>query len=212
MLDGKRCIGRALFRGRRARARPGPRARSWSAPARSTPRSCWSCRASASRSACETLGIEVRHALPGVGENLRDHYAPRTRWAIGAKGITYNDRGRGLGLVKQALRYALLGEGMLGMVARADPRLRPLARRPRGAGPAAGLGADADRARPEGAEDRPPVRHDLLRAPDAAGEQGAHPHRLGRSAHSRRRSTSISCRRRSMPSSPCAPSASPARS
>ena len=31
------------------------------------------------------LGIEVRHALPGVGENLRDHYAPRTRWAIGAK-------------------------------------------------------------------------------------------------------------------------------
>ena len=54
------------------------------------------------------LGIEVRHALPGVGENLRDHYAPRTRWAIGAKGITFNDRGRGLGLVGQALRYALL--------------------------------------------------------------------------------------------------------
>ena len=25
------------------------------------------------------LGIEVRHALPGVGENLRDHYVPRTR-------------------------------------------------------------------------------------------------------------------------------------
>ncbi len=63
------------------------------------------------------LGIEVRHALPGVGENLRDHYAPRTRWAIGAKGITYNDRGRGLGLVGQALRYALSGKGLLGMVA-----------------------------------------------------------------------------------------------
>ena len=63
------------------------------------------------------LGIEVRHALPGVGENLRDHYAPRTRWAIGAKGITFNDRGRGLGLVWQALRYAMFGQGMLGMVA-----------------------------------------------------------------------------------------------
>ena len=63
------------------------------------------------------LGIEVRHALPGVGENLRDHYAPRTRWAIGAKGVTLNDRGRGLGLVGQALRYALSGKGMLGMVA-----------------------------------------------------------------------------------------------
>ncbi len=55
------------------------------------------------------LGIEVRHALPGVGENLRDHYAPRTRWLIGKKGITFNDRGRGLGMVHQALRYALSG-------------------------------------------------------------------------------------------------------
>ena len=62
------------------------------------------------------LGIEVRHALPGVGENLRDHYAPRTRWAIGARGITYNDTGRGLGLVRQALRYAFSGKGLLGMV------------------------------------------------------------------------------------------------
>jgi choline dehydrogenase len=59
----------------------------------------------------------VRHALPGVGENLRDHYAPRTRWAIGARGVTFNDRGRGLGLAWQALRYALFGQGMLGMVA-----------------------------------------------------------------------------------------------
>src|SRR3954471_11307845 len=62
------------------------------------------------------LGIEVRHALPGVGENLRDHYAPRTRWSVGKKGITFNDRGRGLGLVNQALRYALLRQGMLAMV------------------------------------------------------------------------------------------------
>ena len=63
------------------------------------------------------LGIEVRHALPGVGENLRDHYAPRTRWAIGAKGITYNDTARGIGLVAQALRYMLFQSGMLGAVA-----------------------------------------------------------------------------------------------
>lgn len=65
----------------------------------------------------KALGIDVRHALPGVGENLRDHYAPRTRWGIGAKGITYNDRGRGLGLVHQALRYLFFRTGMLGMVA-----------------------------------------------------------------------------------------------
>ena len=65
----------------------------------------------------QSLGIEVRHALPGVGENLRDHYAPRTRWAIGAKGMTFNDRGRGLGLVNQALRYMLGQSSMLAMVA-----------------------------------------------------------------------------------------------
>jgi len=62
------------------------------------------------------FGIDVRHVLPGVGENLRDHYAPRTRWAVGAKWITFNDRGRGLPLVWQALRYAMSGQGLLGMV------------------------------------------------------------------------------------------------
>jgi choline dehydrogenase len=64
----------------------------------------------------KALGIEVRHALPGVGENLRDHYAPRTRWKVGVKGITYNDTARGLGLVKQALRWALFSDGLLGSV------------------------------------------------------------------------------------------------
>ena len=63
------------------------------------------------------LGIAVRQALPGVGENLRDHYAPRTRWAAGTRGTTYNDTGRGLGLVRQALNYAVFGQGMLSMVA-----------------------------------------------------------------------------------------------
>src|SRR6195256_4318386 len=62
-----------------------------------------------------TLGIEVRHELPGVGENLRDHYVPRTRWLIGKKGITFNDRGRGLRLAHQVLRYALFRQGMLAM-------------------------------------------------------------------------------------------------
>jgi choline dehydrogenase len=62
------------------------------------------------------LGIEVRHALAGVGENLRDHYAPRTRWGVGAPGFVYNDTARGLGWVRQGLRYLLSGEGLLGMV------------------------------------------------------------------------------------------------
>ena len=62
------------------------------------------------------LGIEVKHALPGVGENLRDHYAPRTRWLVGQRGATYNDTARGLGLVRQALRWLLFRDGLLGSV------------------------------------------------------------------------------------------------
>ena len=54
----------------------------------------------------KALGIPVVHELQGVGENLRDHYAPRMKWRIPAKGLTYNDRARGLGLVWQALKFA----------------------------------------------------------------------------------------------------------
>ncbi len=77
----------------------------------------------------QSLGIEVHHALKGVGENLRDHYAPRMKWAVPSSlGLTYNDKGRGLGLVWQALRYALTSKGLLGLPAspiRAYVRTRP---------------------------------------------------------------------------------------
>jgi choline dehydrogenase len=66
----------------------------------------------------QSLGIEVRHALKGVGENLRDHYSPRMKWTVPpALGMTYNDKGRGLGLVGQALKYALTHKGLLGLPA-----------------------------------------------------------------------------------------------
>ncbi len=65
----------------------------------------------------KALGIAVRHALAGVGENLRDHYAPRTRWAIGAKGHTYNDRAGGWRLASHIAQYLLTRRGMLTFVA-----------------------------------------------------------------------------------------------
>jgi choline dehydrogenase len=66
----------------------------------------------------QNLGIEVRHALKGVGENLRDHYSPRMKWTVPASlGLTYNDRARGLGMVWQALKYALTTKGLLGLPA-----------------------------------------------------------------------------------------------
>ena len=66
----------------------------------------------------KSVGIDVRHELKGVGENLRDHYSPRMKWTVPASlGMTYNDKGRGLGLVWQALKYGLTHKGLLGLPA-----------------------------------------------------------------------------------------------
>lgn len=59
------------------------------------------------------LGIAVHHALPGVGENYRDHYGTRMRWRV-TKPITLNELTRGASLVKEALRWGLTGRGVLG--------------------------------------------------------------------------------------------------
>ncbi|MEZ5591449.1 MAG: GMC family oxidoreductase N-terminal domain-containing protein [Gammaproteobacteria bacterium] len=58
-------------------------------------------------------GIPVRHHLPGVGENLRDHVAPRLKWHIKQPRATYNDRARGLGLGREVLRYLFKRTGFL---------------------------------------------------------------------------------------------------
>lgn len=62
-----------------------------------------------------THGIQVRHALQGVGEHLRDHINARTTWRVGRAGVTYNDRMQGLGRVAQALRYLFTRRGFLAM-------------------------------------------------------------------------------------------------
>ncbi len=60
-------------------------------------------------------GIDVAHELPGVGENLSDHMAPRVIWRLKPRGATYNERARGLGLVWQVIRYATTGGGFLSL-------------------------------------------------------------------------------------------------
>jgi len=60
-------------------------------------------------------GIEVAHALPGVGEHLIDHMSPRMVWRLQPRGVTYNERARGLGLVWQAVRYAATRSGFLSL-------------------------------------------------------------------------------------------------
>ncbi len=51
-----------------------------------------------------SLGIEVRHELPGIGENLRDHYAPR--FSVRVKNIqTLNEKSKGLSLCAEIVKY-----------------------------------------------------------------------------------------------------------
>ena len=52
----------------------------------------------------KSLGIEIKHELPGVGENLRDHYAPRFNCRV--KNIeTINERSKGLRLAEEIVKY-----------------------------------------------------------------------------------------------------------
>ena len=57
-------------------------------------------------------GIEVRHALAGVGENLKDHYAPR--FVARVKNIdTINERVRGLKLAAEVANWTFRRKGIL---------------------------------------------------------------------------------------------------
>ena len=60
-------------------------------------------------------GIGVRHELPGVGENFRDHINARIQWRITAHGVSYNERMAGFGKVLQALRYAFTRGGFMSL-------------------------------------------------------------------------------------------------
>ena len=61
-----------------------------------------------------SLGIEVHHALPGVGEGLQDHYAPRSVARV--KNIrTINERRRGLSLAVEVLKWAATRRGLLSL-------------------------------------------------------------------------------------------------
>lgn len=60
------------------------------------------------------IGVDVVHDLPGVGENLQDHFAARmTFTAHGAE--TINDVSRGLPLLGQLLRWSLRRPSVVGM-------------------------------------------------------------------------------------------------
>jgi choline dehydrogenase len=58
------------------------------------------------------VGIPVHHALPGVGQNLQDHYIARISYPVSGA-VTVNERSRGLALASEIARYLVTGKGML---------------------------------------------------------------------------------------------------
>lgn len=58
------------------------------------------------------IGVAVKHALPGVGRNFRDHYAVRVSALVKGAG-SLNEKSRGLPLVGEVLRYAFTRKGLL---------------------------------------------------------------------------------------------------
>jgi choline dehydrogenase len=76
-------------------------------------------------------GIPAVHALKGVGENLRDHYAAVMKWRFNKPGISLAKKGRGWRLGVEVLRWVFLrkgliaqGHGAIRVFARSRPELK----------------------------------------------------------------------------------------
>lgn len=59
------------------------------------------------------LGIPIVADLPGVGENLQDHYATATTYRLTKGTMSVNELARGLPLLKEAARYLFSRTGLL---------------------------------------------------------------------------------------------------
>jgi choline dehydrogenase len=60
------------------------------------------------------LGVPVVHDLPGVGENLQDHYVVRMRWRT-RNALTFNERVRGWRGLREGIDYFVRKRGVLTM-------------------------------------------------------------------------------------------------
>lgn len=58
-------------------------------------------------------GIAVAHALPGVGENLRDHFGPHLKWRLNGRGLSLTEKGSGWRFWCELLRYMACGKGLM---------------------------------------------------------------------------------------------------
>jgi choline dehydrogenase len=60
----------------------------------------------------QSIGVPVVHDLPGVGANLNDHYVVRVSHRV-RDTVTINQLARGLRLMREAVKFATIGNGAL---------------------------------------------------------------------------------------------------
>jgi len=60
----------------------------------------------------QAIGVPVVHDLPGVGANLNDHYVVRISHRV-RNAVTINQLARGARVLREALKFATLGNGAL---------------------------------------------------------------------------------------------------
>ena len=60
----------------------------------------------------QAIGVAVVHDLPGVGANLNDHYVVRISHRVQGA-VSINQLARGMRLVREAVRWATIGDGAL---------------------------------------------------------------------------------------------------
>jgi choline dehydrogenase len=114
LLEGRRCVGVAYERwGRDMEARAG-REVILCAGAVATPQ-LLELSGIGRPDVLKAHGIEVRHALPAVGENFRDHINARIAWRVKDKRLSYNHMARGLGAVGQVVKYLTTGGGFFSL-------------------------------------------------------------------------------------------------
>jgi choline dehydrogenase len=114
VLEGKRCVGIVYERfGKEVEVRAG-REVILSAGAVATPQ-LLELSGIGRPEVLKQHGIEVKHALAAVGENLRDHINARVIWRVKVPEVSYNTRARGVGAVREAMRYATTRGGFLSL-------------------------------------------------------------------------------------------------
>ena len=81
----------------------------------------------------QSLGIDVVHDSPGVGQNLREHRLVFLQFGLRSRADSYNNQFAGIRLVRNVLKFQLFGKGPMGYASQevaAHLRILPDATRP----------------------------------------------------------------------------------